>query len=269
VPVPEIVHMAHLLGTRIDKTADAMAESGVTAVEAGFPLDPAMGGTMKETAVTADRAFRNAGIEVRVVHPALGLERDLSSADDALRASTVEHYRLMIEVCGLFGARFMIVHAGDRYTPGECAESVKRAADSVGSFVDLAAATGVTLVVENLPSGYVLESGREVFDFVEAFDSPTVRACYDSGHANITDHPAHAIGVMAPVLGHLHLHDNDGTADQHRMPGEGSIDWGAVGDALRTACYGGPALLELALADGHTAASMRSRTLELMGYAAE
>jgi len=171
--------MAHLLGTRIDKTADAMAESGVTAVEAGFPLDPAMGGTMKETAVTADRAFRNAGIEVRVVHPALGLERDLSSADDALRA------------------------------------------------------------------------------------------CYDSGHANITDHPAHAIGVMAPVLGHLHLHDNDGTADQHRMPGEGSIDWGAVGDALRTACYGGPALLELALADGHTAASMRSRTLELMGYAAE
>ena len=49
--------MAHLLGTRIDKTADAMAESGVTAVEAGFPLDPAMGGTMKETAVTADRWY--------------------------------------------------------------------------------------------------------------------------------------------------------------------------------------------------------------------
>ncbi len=109
--------MAHLLGTRIDKTADAMAESGVTAVEAGFPLDPAMGGTMKETAVTADRAFRNAGIEVRVVHPALGLERDLSSADDALRASTVEHYRLMIEVCGLFGARSMIVHAGTATRP--------------------------------------------------------------------------------------------------------------------------------------------------------
>lgn len=29
----------------------------------------------------------------------------------------------------------------------------------------------------------------------------------------------------APLLGHLHLHDNDGSTDQHRGPGQGDIPW--------------------------------------------
>lgn len=263
---PEILHVGSLLGTQIDGTADAMARSGVAAVEVGFPLDPLTGDSMLGRAVAVDRALRAAGIAVRVVHPALGAERDLSSPDDALRESTIAHYREMIEACGLFGARLMVVHAGGFYALGDDVEAAKRAADSVGRFVHEAASTGVTLVVENLPSGYVLESAGAVRSFVEGFGTPTVRACYDSGHANITEDPAGAVEVLAPVLAHLHLHDNDGTADQHQMPGEGSIDWRAVGDALRAAGYVGPALLELPLADGHTAASMGARALGLMGY---
>ena len=35
-----------------------------------------------------------------------------------------------------------------------------------------------------------------------------------------------------PYLGEMHLHDNDGTFDQHRPPGCGLVDWAFVGRAI-------------------------------------
>lgn len=263
---PELIHVGALLGPQIAETAEGMARGGVRAVELGLPFDPSVEGATREAATFAHRALTAAGIEVRVVHPALGPGVDLSSADEGVRRQSIRHYRDALEACVLLGARLMVVHAGSQYALGEAAEAARRAADSVGQIVGDAESMGITLVIENLPGGYVLESGGEVRSFVDGFGTPTVRACYDSGHAHITGGAVGAIEALAPVLAHLHIHDNDGTGDQHRMLGLGSIDWQAVGDALRVAGYRGPALLELPLPEGHTAISMRDRALELMGY---
>jgi len=40
------------------------------------------------------------------------------------------------------------------------------------------------------------------------------------------------VETLAPVLTHLHLHDNDGTFDQHLAPGTGTIPWPTVLAAL-------------------------------------
>jgi sugar phosphate isomerase/epimerase len=40
------------------------------------------------------------------------------------------------------------------------------------------------------------------------------------------------LDALAPVLTHLHLHDNDGSFDQHLAPGSGSIPWAEVFAAL-------------------------------------
>lgn len=62
-----------------------------------------------------------------------------------------------------------------------------------------------------------------------------VKLCLDVGHANAASDPAFSvydwIRIMGPYLGHFHLHNNDGTGDQHLPLTEGTMDMGKV---LRT-----------------------------------
>jgi sugar phosphate isomerase/epimerase len=264
--VPEIIHAGALMGTYIVERARDLAASGARAVEVGLPLDGAQGLTPMECAGRVHRALKGAGIAVRVVHAEFGGAADLSVADDAARQGAIERHKLALETCAVLNSRLLVIHAGHHYTEGDADRAVDRAADSISQLLDHAADCGVTLAVENLPPGHVLDSPQAVREFVEGINSPKLRACYDSGHANVTGDAAEAVDAMAPVLASLHLHDNDGTADQHRMLGEGTIDWKAVGDRVRAVGFEGPALLELRLPEGHTAASMRSRALELLGY---
>jgi sugar phosphate isomerase/epimerase len=65
-----------------------------------------------------------------------------------------------------------------------------------------------------------------------------IGVCFDVGHwhsfAGGHDRGNLEIWVesLAPVLTHLHLHDNDGTFDQHLAPGTGTIPWPTVFAAL-------------------------------------
>lgn len=43
----------------------------------------------------------------------------------------------------------------------------------------------------------------------------------------------------------LHLHDNDESADQHRMPFDGNINWDVVMKKLTDINYKGPIALEI------------------------
>lgn len=66
------------------------------------------------------------------------------------------------------------------------------------------------------------------------------RMCFDLGHWHSFGQ-GHARGnleewltELGPWIGHLHLHDNDGSADQHRGLGCGGIAWLCVEHFLRT-----------------------------------
>jgi len=43
----------------------------------------------------------------------------------------------------------------------------------------------------------------------------------------------------------LHLHDNDGTDDQHRIPGKGTINWDSIVRKIRQTTYRGAVSLEV------------------------
>ncbi|MEF3697130.1 sugar phosphate isomerase/epimerase family protein [Desulfolutivibrio sp.] len=65
-----------------------------------------------------------------------------------------------------------------------------------------------------------------------------IGVCFDIGHWH-SFAGGHALRnfdvwaeALAPVLTHLHLHDNDGTFDQHLAPGTGTIPWPTVFAAL-------------------------------------
>ena len=79
----------------------------------------------------------------------------------------------------------------------------------------------------------VLEPEPELLrDIVAGVDDPRCRLCLDVGHANVgcvSDVPVDQwLSVCAPLLGHLHLHNNDRSWDWHRPLSDGSIDMDAI-----------------------------------------
>ena len=79
----------------------------------------------------------------------------------------------------------------------------------------------------------VLEPEPEMLrDIVAGVDDPRCRLCLDVGHAHVgcvSDVPVDRwLSVCAPLLGHLHLHNNDRTWDWHRPLDDGGIDMDAL-----------------------------------------
>ena len=80
---------------------------------------------------------------------------------------------------------------------------------------------GVQIVLEN-----VLETEPEwLLDIVNGVDDPRLKMCLDIGHVNAYS----KIPVMqwletcGPYISHFHVHNNDGTRDQHSALNEGTI----------------------------------------------
>lgn len=79
-----------------------------------------------------------------------------------------------------------------------------------------------TICIEN-----VLEDEPNMMvEIVEKLQRPNVKLCLDLGHANCMSRlPAEEwIRVMGPRIGHLHIHNNDGTHDQHNALSKGTLD---------------------------------------------
>jgi len=98
---------------------------------------------------------------------------------------------------------------------------------------------GVLLAVENLRS---LGHGMAVLD---ALDTPGVRACYDAGHHSCYGQDSTFLDRYGARIAAIHLHDNDGTDDQHRIPFTGVIDWPSEMARIQKTAYRGPLTLEL------------------------
>ena len=86
----------------------------------------------------------------------------------------------------------------------------------------------------------------ELWELIEAVGSKALGICFDSSHANCLglDIPE-AIRECGDRLWVTHISDNDGTADQHRMPFCGNIDWIGVIGALKEVGYAGLFNLEI------------------------
>jgi sugar phosphate isomerase/epimerase len=70
-------------------------------------------------------------------------------------------------------------------------------------------------------------------------DSPSLRVCFDTGHANMTRNSAALIRELTPWLNYVHLADNHGLDDDHCAPGEGTVDWEALWGLFREAAFDG------------------------------
>lgn len=104
----------------------------------------------------------------------------------------------------------------------------------------------VTICLENVPfKNFSIASPASVINFVQTINDDNFKICLDTGHAIIFDvNPADAVREFGDTIRTLHIHDNNGLADLHRIPYWGIIDWRAFYSALKETNFKGVFSLE-------------------------
>ena len=223
-----------------------LADQGVTAVEMGidFPgyFDHRSGAELQRLM----SQLAASGVRVHSVHAPFGPRYDVSSLDDEIHERGVDGMLDSIELASVLSAPNVIIHASDVVSEGR-RRRFDRARGVLREMSLVAKESGVMLALENLPPGYLGSDPDDIMALLEGTDSESARLCFDTGHANLSGSFVQFAEALLPYASTTHLHDNDGTADQHRFPGEGTIDWPRFGAAYRASGSRASLMLECKL----------------------
>ncbi len=109
-----------------------------------------------------------------------------------------------------------------------------------------AKAAGLKLIVEPRV-GEIVSNTDAMLRLIEAVNEPNLGAILDTGHQYAQKEilPL-SIAKLKDRLFYLHLSDNDGSRNDHFVPGEGTIDWVGFFEALKIINYQGYAGLDIA-----------------------
>lgn len=190
------------------------------------------------------RDLRLAGMCVNSVHAPFGRGIDISSLDDKVQEQGVASIIKVIEFTQAVDAALMVVHAGEGKVTADRSKRSDRAAGVIRELAVLAEEAEVVLAVENQPPGYTCGEAEETLKIVEAARSASVGVCFDTGHANLTGRFEEEARRLLPRTVTVHIHDNDGSEDQHLFPGRGTIDWALLADMFREHCLDAPLMAE-------------------------
>jgi sugar phosphate isomerase/epimerase len=166
---------------------------------------------------------------------------DITETLKARRMAVVDEIKRAIEIAERVPCRYLIQHIG---VPGQ--EMEERKFDAAFSSLDeirvFAAQRGVEVLLENIPNE--LSSAARLNEFL-ARTHLKLNYCFDVGHAHMANGITSEFELMKERIRSTHLHDNDGHADLHLFPGQGSIDWHNAMRLLRSRPDQYPLLLEL------------------------
>ncbi|MCR5151431.1 MAG: sugar phosphate isomerase/epimerase [Clostridiales bacterium] len=167
---------------------------------------------------------------------------------------SIEILKRNIELCGYYNCKRLVIHG----IPFPLDVDIDDA-DSIfslnvrlyTSLIETADKAGVTVCLENLFTSHngVCYPGNcgdidEAVDFIDYLNNVAGKNifgfCLDTGHANLLHND---FAVIIPKLGDrlacLHIHDNNGSRDQHLAPGTGTVDWNRFCASIRKINYSG------------------------------
>ena len=231
----------------------ALAEIGVDTVELGVTtLDVIAGGRIMRD--RADRLVAMArSFDLRyTVH---GLVSS-NFMDPTTCRYQLDAAKALVELCDRLEARILVQHSGSLRADQifDRSEADSREREALLELADFAKPYGVRIALENIfttEPGQYRQTPAQVAETVKAVNHPNVVALIDFSHAYIEStyrglNFREQIAAMAPVAGHLHLHDSFGRpqgfykgfhpqentamgiGDLHMPLGWGDIEWESI-----------------------------------------
>lgn len=168
------------------------------------------------------------------------------SPDASVRKAAVERLKWAIDMCAIIGAENL---CGPFHSPlavftgqGPTEDEKARAADVLRQAADHAQQAKVRLCIEYLNrfECYFLTTAADAAALVKRVNHPWFRTMFDTFHAHIEEKSqGSAIRTVAPVLGHVHISEND-----RGTPGTGQVNWDDAFRTLRSVHYDGWFVIE-------------------------
>lgn len=180
-----------------------------------------------------ERWLKECGLALLDLHASAGCEKNWGSHRDYERRAGVELVANRIRMTARLGGEIVILHVPGRaegVDPGDYEDALRISLDALEP---VAGSCGVRIAFEN--------GGHDDFErlrrLLAAYDSAYVGVCYDAGHGNLGGCGLEQLESVRDRLLSVHLHDNDGTADQHNLPFTGTVDWERLAAILARSSY--------------------------------
>lgn len=197
-------------------------------------------------------AARDCGGEVSALSSAAFFSAHLASPAPETRQAARDRTVRMLDGAAACGAGAIVIipavvgRAGDPRPQCTYADALHLAAEALTALRGEAEARGVTIAVENVWNRFLL-SPVEMADFIDTVNSPHVGVCFDTGNVMATGYPEDWIRTLGGRIARVHIKDYDVSKPGREgfCPlGTGSVNWSAVGGALREVAYAGPLTYE-------------------------
>ena len=158
------------------------------------------------------------------------------------RIPMLDEIKRALEVAETIPFPYLIQHIG--VTGQEYDERYVEAAFTALEEISLfARQRGVEVLLENTPNA--LGTAERLLLFLNTTHL-NVNVCLDVGHAHMNEGVESAYRSLKSRIRSTHVHDNDGTRDDHRVPGAGTIDWDAAVVETQKIGYDGVLVFEVA-----------------------
>lgn len=184
------------------------------------------------------QAMDDIGIRLIQAHSPLG--KPIEADNAAFIADTVR----CVEACGAWGIPNLVVHSG--YEKGlTVKETFARNREFYKPILESAEKYGVNILVENFDKMcfeglYWIDNAPDLLEFIEYMNHPLCHAVWDTGHANMQDMPQdEALRMLGGHVRGLHVHDNMGDSDAHKIPYTGTLNLDSVMNGLFDIGYEG------------------------------
>ena len=239
--------------TTLELAIDSIAALGYSGVEIMADVPHAYPQSMPPERVEAVRSqMQRLGVELSNVnaftffaqgdtyHPTW-IEDDLER-----RARRVMHTMRCIEMAAALGARTISLQPGGPVGGLTVAEALDRYEAGLRECLPLAQRLGITLMVEPEP-GLVIQHSWDCVEFLQRLNHPNLRMNCDLGHFYcVEEDPAKVVQNCAAWIAHIHVEDiKENRVHQHRVPGEGAMNWPEISGAIRQIGYEGWLTVEL------------------------
>jgi sugar phosphate isomerase/epimerase len=160
---------------------------------------------------------------------------DLSpgAVDNKIREITVSRFDHVLQIANVLRSKCVVFHSGyEKWKYGLSIDLwLAKSLETWKPLNEQAKKTGVKIAIENIFE----DEPANLKMLIEKMNSDNFGLCFDTGHWNLFSRvPLHAwLESLGAYIIELHLHDNDGSADQHLPIGDGTFDFKAFFGALR------------------------------------
>lgn len=222
------------------KDLDSAKQAEISTIELGID-----GAWLKSTALDhakyAFKQVKKAGLRASSVHmPFATSHINLSAVDEEERMGTIKYVKELFKIINKFDVDTVVFHPGgnSKDDPQKCMQSL------INSVKELKNETDAKICIENMVRSTFFERADQVKNFLDAVDGGYT--CVDVNHF-LHDNPEDAILLYGNKIGAVHISDNHRDDEEHRMPGEGLINWDKVVNAFNKVNYKGQINYELSM----------------------